>query len=166
MWANAQRDGRPAEHRWRPLTPCFRGLWVAVAIGDPRYSDPSLWRTGTMFGHLLGWYTLYMHFRGLLPPDGILPAQNSLHAQVLRSPILAALLYGTRAVGVSKTLGREIFTRQGGHPVRHWSVELSSLLYVSSRHVLVMAALRYRAGHYIFALWFLSIYLLLRFFLA
>jgi len=19
MWANAQRDGRPAEHRWRPL---------------------------------------------------------------------------------------------------------------------------------------------------
>jgi len=20
MWANAQRDGRPAEHRWRPLS--------------------------------------------------------------------------------------------------------------------------------------------------
>jgi len=19
MWANAQRDGRPAEHRWRPI---------------------------------------------------------------------------------------------------------------------------------------------------
>jgi len=27
-----------------------------------------------MFGHLLGWYTIYeIHFRGLLPPDGILP---------------------------------------------------------------------------------------------
>jgi len=27
-----------------------------------------------MFGRLLAWYTLYIHFRGLLPPDGILPA--------------------------------------------------------------------------------------------
>jgi len=32
MWANAQRDGRPAEYRWRPLfnaavslTPAIRG---------------------------------------------------------------------------------------------------------------------------------------------
>jgi len=26
MWANAQRDGRPAEYRWRPL---FNGaLWL------------------------------------------------------------------------------------------------------------------------------------------
>jgi len=29
------------------LTPCFRSLWVAVAMGDPRYGGPSLWRTGT-----------------------------------------------------------------------------------------------------------------------
>jgi len=43
--------------------------------------------------------------------------QNSLCVQVLRSPILAALLHGIRAVGVSKTLWRGIFTRQGGHPV-------------------------------------------------
>jgi len=32
--------------------------------------------------------------------------QNSLCVQVLRSSILAALLHGTRAVGVSQTLRR------------------------------------------------------------
>jgi len=37
--------------------------------------------------------------------------QNSLCVQVLRSPILAALLHGTRAVGVSQTLRRG--TRNG-----------------------------------------------------
>jgi len=49
-----------------------------------------------------------MHFQGLLPPNGILPGANSLCVQVLRSPILAALLHGTRAsaVGVSQTLWR------------------------------------------------------------
>ena len=38
MWANAQRDGRPAEHRWRPsvqrlkvwLTPTTRCLAVTL----------------------------------------------------------------------------------------------------------------------------------------
>ena len=30
-----------------------------------------------MFGRLLGWYTIYIHFRGLLPPDGILPRAKS-----------------------------------------------------------------------------------------
>jgi len=49
--------------------------------------------------------TLYIHFRGLLQ------VQNSLCVQVLRSPILAALLHGTRAVGVSQTLPRG--TRNG-----------------------------------------------------
>jgi len=53
--------------------------------------------------------------------------QHSLCIQILRSPILAALLYATWAVDISKTLRRGIFTRQGGHPVRHWAVELSSL---------------------------------------
>jgi len=52
--------------------------------------------------------------------------QNSLCVEILRSPIWAALLHGTRAVGVSKTLRRDIFTRQGGHPFPHWAVELSS----------------------------------------
>jgi len=45
-----------------------------------------------MFGRLLGWYTIYT-FSGPLAPEGI-----------LRSPILAALLHGTPAAGVSQTL--------------------------------------------------------------
>ena len=38
-----------------------------------------------------------------LAPRGIFQVQNSLFVQVLRSPVLAALLYGTQAVGVSQT---------------------------------------------------------------
>jgi len=34
------------------------------------------------------------------------PVQNSLYVQVLRSPVLAALLHGTAAAGVSQTLRR------------------------------------------------------------
>jgi len=32
MWANAQRDGRPAKHRWRPLFNAilFTILWAHV----------------------------------------------------------------------------------------------------------------------------------------
>jgi len=30
MWANAQRDGRPAEYRWRPL-------FNAANVADARY---------------------------------------------------------------------------------------------------------------------------------
>ena len=30
MWANAQRDGRPAEHGWRPL-------FNAANLADARY---------------------------------------------------------------------------------------------------------------------------------
>ena len=37
-----------------------------------------------------------------LPSKGILPAANSLCVQVLRSPLLAALLHGTQAAGVSQ----------------------------------------------------------------
>ena len=48
--------------------------------------------------------TLYIHFRGLLPLMAFYPVQNSLYVQVLRSPILAALLHGTPAAGVSQTL--------------------------------------------------------------
>jgi len=54
--------------------------------------------------------TLYIDFREFFP-DGILLVQNSLCVQVLRAPILAALLYGTRVVGVSQSLQRG--TRNG-----------------------------------------------------
>jgi len=49
--------------------------------------------------------TLFTHF------GGSCQVQNSLCVQVLRSPILAALLRGTRAVGVSQTVRRG--TRNG-----------------------------------------------------
>jgi len=50
-----------------------------------------------------------------------------------------ALLHGTRAVGVSQTLWRGIFTRHSGHhPVRHWAVALSSfflnVIYWTKHH--------------------------------
>ena len=43
MWANAQRDGRPAEHRWRPLfnaakfgpRPLLECRGVTLPIGNP-----------------------------------------------------------------------------------------------------------------------------------
>jgi len=55
--------------------------------------------------------TLYIHFWGLWPPDGICHVQNSLCVQVLRSRILALLLLGTPAASVSQTLRRG--TRNG-----------------------------------------------------
>jgi len=70
--------------------------------------------------------TLCMHFWGSCPLAKFCQVQNSLCVQVLRS-ILAAVLRGTRAVCVSQALRLGIFTRQGGHPVRHWAVEQSSL---------------------------------------
>jgi len=58
-----------------------------------------------MFGHLLGWYTIYT-FLGALSPDGIFPGAKFTLYQVLHSPILAALLHCTPATDVSQTLWR------------------------------------------------------------
>jgi len=57
-----------------------------------------------------GWYTIYT-FSGLLPLTEFCPVQDSLCIQVLRSPILAALLHGTPSAAVSQTLRRG--TRNG-----------------------------------------------------
>jgi len=54
---------------------------------------------------------LYIHFWELLPLTEFYQLQNSLCVQVLRYPILTALLHGTRAVGVSQSLRRG--TRNG-----------------------------------------------------
>jgi len=48
--------------------------------------------------------TLYIHFRGCCPITEFCQVQNSLCVQVLRSPVLTALLHGTRAFCVSKSL--------------------------------------------------------------
>ena len=50
--------------------------------------------------------TLYIHFRGLsCPLTEFRHVQNSLCVQVLRSPILAALLHGSPAEGSAKLCG-------------------------------------------------------------
>jgi len=67
------------------------------------------WRSAkcTMFGHLLGWYVIYISW-GSFPLTEVCQLQNSLCVQVLRPPtcILAPLLHETRAVGVSQSLRR------------------------------------------------------------
>jgi len=57
----------------------------------------------TIFGRLLRWYTICT-FSGALAPGGILPGAKVTLLEFLRSPILAALLHGTPAAGVSQTL--------------------------------------------------------------
>jgi len=65
----------------------------------------------------------YIYILGLLPLTEFCQVQNSLCVQVLRSPILAALLHGTRAVGVSQTLRGlaegATYIQHGGHHVGH-----------------------------------------------
>jgi len=77
--------------------------------------------------------TLCIHFRGLLLLTEFCPVQNSLYVQVLCSPILAALLHGTRAVGISGTAafsrGRHLYS--AGRPSR-WA----------SAHILVLRGLQ------------------------
>jgi len=92
---------------------------LAAGIGLPVWSTPAnldgfraqrmSTKLCTMFGRLLGWYTIHT-FLGLLPPKGIWPDAKLTCIQVLRYPILAALLCSTRAVGVSQTLQHGIFT--------------------------------------------------------
>jgi len=50
--------------------------------------------------------TLYIHFRGSCALTEFCQVQNPLYDQVLRSPILAALLHCTLAAAVSQTLWR------------------------------------------------------------
>jgi len=65
----------------------------------------------TMFGRLLGCYTIYTFFGGSCPLREFCHVQTSLCVQVLRSLILAALLHSTRPVSASQTLRRG--TRNG-----------------------------------------------------
>jgi len=48
--------------------------------------------------------TLCIHFRGLLPLTEFCLVQNLLYIQVLRCHILAVLLHGTPAAGITQTL--------------------------------------------------------------
>ena len=48
--------------------------------------------------------TLCVHFRGSCPLTEFCPVQNSLYVQVFHCHILATLVHGTPAVGISKTV--------------------------------------------------------------
>jgi len=94
----------------------------------------------TMLVRLLGWYRTYT-VSGAVALTEFCPVQKSLYVQVLRSPILAALLHGTRAVSISQTLRRG--TRngitehsQGRHP--HLYSAGRPPLWASA-HILVLA---------------------------
>jgi len=86
----------------------------------------------TMFGRFLP-ATLYC-ILGALALTEFCQVQNALCVQVLRSPILAALLHRTRAVGVSQTL--RCGTRNG-------MTELSLLIFNRGRH------LYFDSGHHV-----------------
>jgi len=74
--------------------------------------------------------TLYIHFQGLLLLREFCQVQNSLCLQVLRYPVLAALLCSTRVVSVMQTLRHGIFTRQDGHPMIPFDIGWSNCLVV------------------------------------
>ena len=69
---------------------------------------------------------LYMYFRGCCPLTEFCRDQNSLCVQVLRSPVLAALLHSIGAVGVSQTLR---------HGTRNGIMELLLIIFNRGRHL-------------------------------
>jgi len=85
-----------------------------------------------MFGRLLGWYTIYTFSEALASNEILLGAKFTLRPSLVRSPILAALLVGTRAVDISRTLppsaADATYIRQGGHHVGHILVRLNHLV--------------------------------------
>jgi len=87
-----------------------------------RYRTDAAQRRSTkpciVFGHLLGGYTI--DFWGSSPQMEFCQLQNSLCVQVLHSAILAALLHGTQALGVSRTLRHGIKEWNYGTFARHF----------------------------------------------
>jgi len=83
-------------------------------------------------------------FGGSCPLTEFCPVQNSLYVQLLRCPILAALLHGTPAAGVSQTLRRG--TRNGitelsqtASPIFGWAA-----ITFGIGHILVVEHIRTR----------------------
>ena len=59
-----------------------------------------------MIGHLLGWHIVYTFSGALAPTEFYQNDRCKIHftSQVLHSPILAVLVHGTPAAGISQTL--------------------------------------------------------------
>jgi len=95
-----------ADIRWRVFgTPAnFNGFRVLVSLLHRRRSTEvnqtlhDVWPSPALVHYI---YTL----GALAPLTEFCQPQNSLCVQVLRSPLLAALLHGTRAVAVSQSFG-------------------------------------------------------------
>jgi len=106
IWPLAAEIGLPV---WAPqqISPDFASCLRYCS--DVAHRRPT--ELCTMFGRLLGWYTIYTFFEGSYPLTEFCHVQNSLYLQVSRSSILEALLHGSPAAGVSQTLRRG--TRNG-----------------------------------------------------
>ena len=83
----------------------------------------------TMFGHLLGWNSVYrLHFRGLLPPNGILPRAKFTLRQRLAFSYIGCVTARHSSSGCQpkfegitehSLLLCATYVRQGGHHVGH-----------------------------------------------
>jgi len=85
--------GTPANFNW------FRVLPSLLQRGHSPKANKTLrdvWPSAGLLHYIYD-------FRGSCPLKEFCPLQNSLYVQVLRSRILAELLHGTRAAGVSQT---------------------------------------------------------------
>jgi len=106
-----------AEIGWRVWgTPAnFNMFRVLASLMHRRVAQRRSTKLSTMFGRLLGWYTMHT-FLGLLLLREFCQVQHSLCVQVLRSPILAALLHGIYSTTFN---GRRHLYSEGGHHVGH-----------------------------------------------
>jgi len=101
-----------AETCWRVCgTPAnFNGSRVLVSLLQRRRSTEANQPLNDVWSSPGLVHYIYI-FGGSCPVTEFCHVQNSLCVQVLHSPLLTALLHGTRAVGVSKSLRRR--TRNG-----------------------------------------------------
>jgi len=96
----------------------FNGYGVLASLLQRRRSPEAnqtlhgVWSSPVLAHHI---YT----FRGSCALTEFCQVQNSLYVQVLRSPILAALLYGTAAAGVSQTAAW--YTEWTSPPIFSWA---------------------------------------------
>jgi len=81
-------------------------------------------RLCTMFGRLLGCYTIYIHFWGILPPNGILPCAKFTLRPSLAFSYIGSVTARPLVVDISQTLQcwteAATYIRLSGHHVGHW----------------------------------------------
>jgi len=101
--------GHPNKFQW--VTRLVGGLLQRCRSPEANQTLHDVWPSPGLV-HYVG-LCIFGGFSGLLPLTEFCPVQNSLYVQVLRSPVLPALLHGTPAAGVSETFRRAWYTVQG-----------------------------------------------------